>query len=254
MTPAERLSHALRPERLALIGGSNLRPMLRLLSDSGFAGALAIVNPARAELDGVPAFPAVDALPYVPDLAFVGVNRNATEDVLRALACAGCPAAIVNAGGYAETGPDGAARQERLLEAAGGMLVIGPNSPGFINRLDGAAVFMDHLGADRVERGVAVVSQGGGFLCDAAFSDRSVPFSHLIGLGNQAQVTVAETIEALLTDRRVSAIGVVLEGLPDTGGFAEAASRAAGLVSRSSRSRRAGPRPAPARLPATPRP
>ena len=45
-------------------------------------------------------------------------------------------AAIVLASGYTETGAEGARRQQQLVEAAGGMRILGPNTIGLVNLTD----------------------------------------------------------------------------------------------------------------------
>jgi acyl-CoA synthetase (NDP forming) len=55
---------------------------------------------------------------------------------VRDLAARGTAAAIVLASGYTETGEAGARRQQQLLEAAGSMRLLGPNTIGLVNLTD----------------------------------------------------------------------------------------------------------------------
>ncbi|MNF45638.1 hypothetical protein D3C84_267800 [compost metagenome] len=57
-------------------------------------------------------------------------------------------------------------------------------------------------------------------------SDRSLPVAYMASVGNQAQLGVAELMDVLLDEPRVTAIGLHLEGLKNVPGFARAAHKA----------------------------
>ncbi|MEO0914398.1 MAG: CoA-binding protein, partial [Pseudomonadota bacterium] len=83
MEPLDRL---LRPRSIAVIGGgawcANVVAECRKI---GFGGPVWPVHPSKSEIGGVPAYATVDALPEAPDASFIGVNRRATLEVVRAL-------------------------------------------------------------------------------------------------------------------------------------------------------------------------
>ena len=216
--------HALfRPQTIAFVGGSNLIPALKFYRDQGFAGQAWIVNPKYDHLEGIPCFDSLGKLPQVPDLAFIGVRKELAIEIIRELREVGCKAVICNSAGFAETGGDGINLQADLVNAIGDMVALGPNAVGLVNYVDPMAAMMDHFGAKKVDRGVAIVSQGGGLLCDAVFSDRGLSITHMVGCGNQAKTTVSECVEYLLNDSRVTAVGLSFEGLPDVAGLRRAA-------------------------------
>ena len=62
-------------------------------------------------------------------------------EVVRALAAKGCGGAVIYAAGFAETG--NTELQRKLLEAANGMPLMGPNCYGFVNTLSRAALWPD---------------------------------------------------------------------------------------------------------------
>jgi len=103
------------------------------------------------------------------------------------------------------------------------MPFLGPNCYGFINYLDGAALWPDQHGGQRVERGVAVVTQSGNIAVNVTMQQRSLPLAYIITLGNQAAVGIPECMEALLEDERVTAIGLHIEGISDLAAFERAA-------------------------------
>ena len=229
MTFFDKAEALFRPKSVAFIGGSNLRATLRYHRELGFAGESWVVNPKYPDLEGYSCFPSIEDLPGTPDLAFVAVRRGASLNIVTALREAGCRAVICNAGGFAELGEEGTLLQRTLVEAAGDMVLIGPNAIGIANFADPLAAMMDHFGCRPPGPGVAIISQGGGLLCDVVFADRSLRITHLVGCGNQAMTTVADCADWLLEDPRVTAIGLAFEGLPETAALRRAAAKAVRL-------------------------
>lgn len=229
-TPSQKTSRTLdalfRPGSVVFVGGGNLKPALKYHRDLGFAGRTWVVNPKYDAIQGYRCTPSIEALPDRPDLAFVAIRRELAVDAVAALRRKGCRAVICNAAGFAETGEAGAGLQAELVEAAGDMVMLGPNAVGIVNYVDPMAAMMDQFGVHRAERGVAICSQGGGLLCDAVFSDRGLPITHMVGGGNQAVTGLESCVLHLLDDPRVTAVGLSFEGLRDAGGLRRAAARA----------------------------
>ena len=227
MAPAtDKLRRLLAPRHLAVIGGDSARLVIEQCRGIGFKGEIWPVNPRRREIAGLACYPSVAALPGVPDAAFVGVPREATVEVVGALARRGVAGAVCYAAGFAERGPEGAALQERLVAAAGDMALVGPNCYGLLNYLDGAALWPEGHGGRPRERGVALVMQSGNIALNLTMQERSLPIAHVISAGNQACLGLGDYVEALIEDPRVRAIGLYIEGLADVPGFARAAARA----------------------------
>ncbi|MBC6438810.1 MAG: acetate--CoA ligase family protein [Rhodospirillales bacterium] len=221
-----RLKRALAPERIAFVGGGWVEAGIAYLHQLGFEGDVAVVNPRRDRIGGLPCVPSLDALPFVPDVAFVCVNRERTLEIVPELRALGAAAVVCNAAGFAEIGKDGALLQDRLAEAAGEMPVFGPNCPGFVNFQVRAAVMMERFGLQDPGVGTALVTQGGGVMLDLLSSMRDVPLTHMIGLGNQMDVTIPECMDIVLDDARVRALAVYVEGLPDVPQLCAVAHRA----------------------------
>ncbi len=221
-----KLDPLFRPKSVAFIGGSNLKPTMRYHDDLVFDGQTWIVNHKHAELFGHPCIPTIEDLPEAPDLAFVAIRREAAVEAIEALRVKGCKAVVCNAAGFAEMGEDGHDIQARLEQAAGDMVMLGPNSIGLANFLNPMAAMMDHFGVQKPVKGIAVVSQGGGFLCDAVFCDRSLDLTHIVGCGNQAITGMETVVDYLLDDPNVTCVGMSFEGLKDINGLRKAAVKA----------------------------
>ncbi|WP_284265940.1 CoA-binding protein, partial [Roseicyclus amphidinii] len=224
------LSRLMRPRSIAVVGGGTwCAAVVAGCRKIGFAGPVWPVHPVKAEVAGLPAFASVADLPEAPDAAFIGVNREASIEVLRALSAMGAGGAVCFASGFresvSETG-DGAALEAALVEAAGPMRILGPNCYGFLNLLDGAALWPDQHGAERVETGVAIVTQSSNLALNLTMQARGLPLAYVVTVGNQAQSGLPEIAESLLEDRRVTALGLHVEGVGDLAAFAAMAARA----------------------------
>ncbi|ANF85611.1 acyl-CoA synthetase [Pseudomonas antarctica] len=222
----DNLKRLLAPRHLAFVGGRSMARALKRCADGGFTGQMWLVNPQHDCLDGIPCVRRVADLPCGPDAVFVATNRELTLTCIAELAAIGTGGAICYASGFAETGADGAALQQQLLEVAGDMALLGPNCYGLLDYLHNSALWPVAHGGKTVEKGVAVLTQSGNFAYNLSMSDRSLPVAYMASVGNQAQLGVAELMDVLLDEPRVTAIGLHLEGLKNVPGFARAAHKA----------------------------
>ena len=224
------LERLLRPQSIAVIGGGAWgESVVAQCRKIGFAGDVWPVHPKKNEVSGVKAFNSLADLPGAPDAAFVGVNRNMTIAVVRALSAMGAGGAICFASGFLEAlkeDANGAGLQDELLAGAGDMKIIGPNCYGFVNYLDGAALWPDQHGGERVSRGVALVTQSSNIAINLTMQRRGLPLAYVVTAGNQAQTDLSEIGIALLEDPRVSALGLHIEGIGNLRNFEALASRA----------------------------
>lgn len=217
------LSRLLRPKTIAVIGGGTwCENVIEQCLKIGFSGQIWPVHPKRDSVGGLAAFDSVDALPSPPDACFVGVNRNATIEVISDLNSQGAGGAICFASGYQEALgelSDGADLQAGLLQAAGDMPIIGPNCYGLLNYLDGSALWPDQHGGVRVESGVGVITQSSNIAINLTMQQRGLPMAYVVTAGNQAQTGISEIGKALLSDDRVTALGLHIEGIGDLAAF-----------------------------------
>ena len=89
------LSRLLRPRSIAVIGGGPwCRDVIAQCRRIGFAGPVWPVHPHRDEIGGLPAHARVTDLPEPPDAVFIGVNRAASIETVRALHAMGAGGAV----------------------------------------------------------------------------------------------------------------------------------------------------------------
>ena len=218
------LTRLLNPRSIAFVGGNECAIAIRRTRELGFTGTIYAVHPKRDELSGVPTLKSPDDIPEAVDAAFIAVKNEPTIEVVRALAAKGCGGAVIYAAGFAETG--NADLQRKLLAAANGMPLMGPNCYGFVNTLSRAALWPDETGLEPVERGVALITQSGNIACNFTMMMRGLPVAAVFSIGNQVDVGMHDMVETLSADPRISAIGLHVEGLPDVAAFARAAALA----------------------------
>lgn len=200
------------------IGG---RP-LRILRQRGYPGEVYPVNPKYETVQGVPCYPGIESLPRDIDLYLICLPAEAATDAFERAAAHGAGAAVVFAGGFAETGDEGRALQDRLAAAARAhdVALVGPNSLGYASiapRTYGTFATMLETLPDLPAGTVALVSQSGGtgfnLLTEAHWS--GVRFSHVIATGNEAGLTFADYVEHLADDDATEVIIGYLEGTVD---------------------------------------
>ncbi|WP_298969185.1 acetate--CoA ligase family protein [uncultured Roseobacter sp.] len=216
---SRNLSRLLAPQSIAVIGGGAwCRQVIMQARKMGFSGQIWLVHPGRIEVEGVKAVAHVRDLPGPPDAVFVGVNRNATIQSVKALSDMGAGGAVCLASGFSEAASEDAQSeilQAELVAAAGDMPILGPNCYGFINALDDALLWPDQHGCKRVDRGVAILTQSSNIAINLTMQRRGLPIAAVVTCGNMAQIGQAEIAMALLDDPRITAIGLHVEGFGD---------------------------------------
>jgi acetate---CoA ligase (ADP-forming) len=204
---------------IARIGG---RP-IAYMKDAGFAGAIYPVNPNRAEIQGLKAYPSVAELPEAPDVAIVAVPAAVALEAIEALGERGTRAALVFTAGFAEVGEAGTAAQVQMVAIARkyGMRILGPNCLGmFDGRRSYYATFSASFDSGWPIPGrIGIASQSGAYgthLYTLA-RNRGIGASLCITTGNEADVTVGECIGWLAENPEVDVIAVYAEGIREAG-------------------------------------
>lgn len=229
------IARLIRPQSIAVIGASadpaktSGRPV-SFLQKHGFSGTIYPVNPKVAQIGDLTCYPDVEALPTVPDVGIVLLRAERAHLAVRELAKRGAAAAIVLASGYTETGENGALRQKELLEAAGSMRLLGPNTIGLVNLTDNivlsasGALAMDHFPAGPI----GLVSQSGGILGAllSRAAARGIGLSKLVSTSNEADLELSDFIEFLAADDATKVIALYVEAIRHPARFREAVQKA----------------------------
>lgn len=223
------LDRLLRPRSIAVVGGSWGRSVVEQCARMQFSGDIWPVHPEHDDVHGLRCYRSIADLPSAPDATFVGVNRHLTVELINELSAIGAGGAVCFASGFSEAAAEdesGIELQQRLLDAALDMPIVGPNCYGLINYLDGALLWPDQHGGKRVARGVAIITQSSNIAINMTMQRRGLPIAYVMTAGNQAQVTIASMAMALLNDDRVTCIGLHIEGFSDYQGLQQLAAKA----------------------------
>jgi acetyltransferase len=232
------LDQLLAPRSVALLGASR-RPhrvgttVLCNLLNGGFKGVIYPVNPKYRKVQGVKAYPSVDALPQTPDLAVICTPPGTVPGLVAQLGARGCKAVIVLTAGLSEMydASDGRGRTltQAMLDAARPhcLRILGPNCVGTLSPCIGLNASFAHTAA--LPGKLAFVSQSGALVTavlDWAKS-REIGFSHFISVGERADVDFGDLIDYLGSDPATRAILLYIESIKTPRKFMSAARAAA---------------------------
>lgn len=214
------------PRSVAIVGASEHRDRLtgrplRYLQEAGYPGRIFPVNPGRKTVQGLAAYPSLDALPEIPEVVLIVVPAAAAVRETQLCARLGVRGVYLLAGGFAETGAQGRELQEEIqrIARASNMRLLGPNCLG---TFDARARFFGTF-ATSLERGlpeggpVAIASQSGAYGQHLAYlaRKRGLGVGHLITTGNELDVKLGECVEWLATQPDTRVILVYAECLRD---------------------------------------
>jgi acyl-CoA synthetase (NDP forming) len=220
------LKRLISPKTIAVFGSRGADFAIRETRKMGFKGDIWAVHPHRKTIEGLGCYKSIQVLPGIPDAAFIAVNAHAAIDIVSQLSTIGAGGAVMYASGFSEVGEAGDDRSQRLIEAAGDMPIIGPNCYGFINSLDNIALWPDLHGCHSVDKGVAIITQSGNIGLNITMQSIGLDIAYMFTLGNQAVVDIADVMNTMLEDSRVTAIGLHIEGIKDIKAFDTTARRA----------------------------
>ncbi|MCD8504941.1 MAG: acetate--CoA ligase family protein [Burkholderiaceae bacterium] len=228
------LDFLLNPSSVAIVGASDNadkiggRPIY-YMRKHGYLGKVFPINPQRPEVQGQKAWPSIESLPEVPDLAIIAVPGDKAVQAVDECAALGVKGAIVISAGFSEVGQAGREIQDAMTERArhAGMRIVGPNTQGLANFGNGAIASFStmFLEVEPADGPVAIISQSGGMgsMIYGLVRQRGIGVRHLHATGNQADVTVSDLALAALSDPEVRIILLYLESLQDPEILAEAA-------------------------------
>jgi len=224
-----------RPRGVAVIGASQDPTKLgyglaRNLVQSNFQGVVHFINPKGGSLLGRPMIPGILQAPDPVDLAILLIPAQAVPLALHECGQRGLKAVIIGAGGFRETGAEGAALEAECLQIARtyGMRLVGPNCIGLLDtHLPMDATFLPPPGP--LPGDVAFISHSGA-ICAAVIDwarGQSFGLSRLVSLGNQVDVNETDVMARVAADPFTRVLTLYLEGVSDGRRFVEEASRVA---------------------------
>jgi acetyltransferase len=218
------------PKVVAVIGatenpGTVGRTLFQNLGRGGFDGIVYPVNPKRASVLCVKAYPNIGAIPEKVDLAVICTPAKTVPGIIKDCVKAGVRGVIIISAGFKEIGPEGVKLEQQILAEArgGGMRIVGPNCLGLMMPNIGLnATF----GTTIAKPGnVGFLSQSGA-LCTAVLDwslKENVGFSMFASLGSMLDVSWGDLIYYLGDDPNTKSIVIYMETIGDARAFLSAA-------------------------------
>jgi acetyltransferase len=224
-----------QPSSVALIGASDRAGslgsvLLRNLKLGGFKGTIWAVNRRHALVDGMQAWPDVQALPQTPDLAVICTPAGTVPELISALGHKGTRAVIVISAGLKQASATGLPTLEQsMLDAAQPHLlrILGPNCIGLL--VPAIGLNASFAPGNAFPGKLAFVTQSGALataMLDWA-NTRGIGFSHFISMGDSADVDFGDVLDYLASDASTRAILMYAESVKAARKFMSAARAAA---------------------------
>ncbi len=226
------LDKLFNPQSVALIGASRDESklgyaILNNLIRDGYQGKLYPVNPKADEILGLKSYASVTDVPGVVDMAVIVIPSRFVASALKECGEKGVKGAIIISAGFREAGQEGAQLEKELIEIAkeNDIRIVGPNCLGVIHTASGLnASFAPNM----PEKGwIAFMSQSGALgsaVLDWALAEE-IGFSSFVSLGNKADVSEIDLLEAWENDPDTRVILAYMEGLPSGQEFMRVARR-----------------------------
>ena len=206
------LKKLFRPKSLAIIGGYWADFVYDGNKTIGYKGKIWHINPKRKSSKTKKYYKSINDLPEVPDCVYLAVSSDLTIKLIKDISKIGVGGTVCLASRFSElNSKEGLDKTNQLITNAGKMPFLGPNCYGFINYLDKISVWSDQVAGKHTKKGVAIICQSGTIGNTISFNNRSLPIGYIISLGNQSQITVEDSIDYVLEDKRVTAIGIYVE-------------------------------------------
>ena len=173
------------------------------------------MNPSATTIQGLPAYPGVEAIAQNVDLAIIALPAARVVEVAEQCGRKGVRALVVLTAGFGEGGEEGQHRQTDLLRVCRGygMRLIGPNCIGVINT-DPRSPLNATFGPLTPPAGrIGLASQSGAVgLAAVDFTiARGLGFSSVVSMGNKADISGNDLLGFWHTDPRTDAILLYLE-------------------------------------------
>jgi acyl-CoA synthetase (NDP forming)/RimJ/RimL family protein N-acetyltransferase len=231
---SEAVRRLLSPRSVAVIGASR-EPgkvgyeVVRNLLRGGFQGAVHPVNPVAQQVASIPTVPSILDVPDDVDLAVIALPAPLVAAAVEECGRKQVYGAIVISSGFAEEGPEGAAREAEVLRVARswGIRLIGPNVLGILNTDPAVRLTATFAQVAPLPGRVSLLSESGmvGAAIVARARDESVGISSFVALGNRADVSGNDLLQYWENDPATDVVCMYIESFGNARHFSRLARR-----------------------------
>jgi len=230
------LDSLFRPKSVAVIGASTKdlsigNRIVKNLIDFGFKGSIYPINLKADEILGVKAYKSILDVPGDVDVVHMVIPSKFVPQAIDDCGDKGVKFVILNGGGFAEVGPEGAAIQEDCLGRAKthGIRILGPNCQGIINTDPDVRAYCNFTFTKPDPGSISIVALSGGVAetIHQAFSEMGIGTRMYASNGNACDVTIPEILRYYGDDQGTRVIVLYVEGLRDPETFLKVAGEVA---------------------------
>ncbi len=219
------------PKSVAIIGASRNPSKLgyqslKALLEAGFQGKIYPINPNAETVGEYKSYPSILNVPDEIDLAVISLPPLAVLDAVKECAKKRVKGLVIFASGFKELDEQGAQTEREMAKICNeaGTKIIGPNTIGMMNAYSNMNASFAPIG--KLPRGdISIVSQSGGMGTTllSYILESDLGFSKYIGVGNRANVEIADLLLYLKNDPTTHVICVFIEGLDNAREFLQVA-------------------------------
>jgi acyl-CoA synthetase (NDP forming) len=216
------VDRALAPRSVAIVGaapesGTMTGYVLSNLEAFEYPGQIHLVSRSRAQIGKHTCLGSIEELPHGVDVVVLCVPEAVVVESVAACGRKGVNTVIIYSSGFAETGPEGKANQDRLAEVAQqfGVNVLGPNCMGLTSFVNHAPLTFEGVeirpGPD--VPGIGVITQSGAMAANIrdALAPRAITITHVVSTGNEAVLGLEDFLGHLVAEDRTRVIVLFAE-------------------------------------------
>lgn len=221
------------PQSVAIVGASQdsekiASVILKNLIEGGYNGKIYPINPKYTEILGRETYATILDVKEKIDLVCIAIPYQFVESVIDQCIQKRIKSVVIITAGFKETGEEGKLLEERITEKLkkAKIRLLGPNCLGFINNK--AHINLSFARKNPGDGDIAFISQSGAF-CTAILDmacENGMGFSHIVSLGNKADIHENELIQSVLFDKDIKALALYLEEFADGKEFVTLAQKA----------------------------
>ena len=223
MNVLEEFEPVFSPKSVAVIGASRNQSKLgyqslKALTDAEYQGRIYPINPNAQTVGEYRAYPSILDVPEEIDLAVISLPSFGVLDAVKDCAKKGVKVVVIFASGFKELDDQGAHMEKEIARICNeaGIKIIGPNTIGLMNSYSNLNSTFAPMG--KLPRGnISIISQSGGMgtTLVAYLLESELGFSKFVGVGNRANVEIADVLLYLKEDPTTKVICIFLEGVED---------------------------------------
>ncbi|MCK4693447.1 MAG: acetate--CoA ligase family protein [Anaerolineales bacterium] len=226
------LDSLFRPKSVAVIGASTKElsignRIVNNLIDFGFKGSIYPISLKADEIHGIEAYKSILDVPSDVDVVHMVIPSKFVPQAITDCGEKNVKFVILNGGGFAEIGPEGAAIQEDCLARAKkhDIRIFGPNCQGIINTDPDVRAYCNFTFTKPDPGSISIVALSGGVAetIHQGFSEMGIGTRMYASNGNACDITIPEILRYYGDDEGTRVIVLYVEGLRDPETFLEVA-------------------------------